>query len=178
MPCAFIPFVLEKNSYGRACEMFLFISTTAMPLATKLGKVVTCHEGFASIKSCGPLITWHYKITWQTNKLITSPLRNACDHQTWKFGDLLEGLSSINSQDCLIMWSCKFNKETGDISTITMLMVTKLGSVATYLKWFHPWSHLITWSCEIMWQTKNISNSAVPVATKLGMLVTYNEEVS
>ena len=171
-----MPFVLEKNSYGRACGMFLFISTTAVPLATKLGKVVTCHEGFASIKSRGPLITWHCKITWQTNNI--SPLRNTCDHQTWEFGDLLEGLSSTNSQDCLIMWSCKFTKETGGISIITMFMVTKFGSVALYLKCFHPWSHLITWSYEIMWQTKNISNSAVSVATKLGMLVTYNEEVS
>ena len=34
-----------------------------MPIATKLGRVVTCHEDLPPIKLRNPLITWPYKIT-------------------------------------------------------------------------------------------------------------------
>ena len=58
------------------------------------------------------------------------------------------------------------------ISTSTMLMATKLDSVATYHEGFShitPYDPLITWSCEITWQTTR------PMATKDGQEVTYRE---
>ena len=34
-----------------------------MPMATKLGKMVTYHDGLLAMKSHDPLITWSCKIT-------------------------------------------------------------------------------------------------------------------
>ena len=44
-----------------------------MYMATKLGRLVTCHEGLPPIKSHEPLITGSREITSQTKKII-SPL--------------------------------------------------------------------------------------------------------
>ena len=42
-----------------------------MPMATKVGRVVTYHEGLPPIKSHDRLITWSCKITGQTKFVIT-----------------------------------------------------------------------------------------------------------
>ena len=39
-----------------------FISTTTVPKATKLGRVVTYHEGLQTIKSYNTLIKWLCKV--------------------------------------------------------------------------------------------------------------------
>ena len=43
---------------------YCYISTTARPIATKLGKVVTYYESFSPIKPHKPLNTWSCKVTW------------------------------------------------------------------------------------------------------------------
>ena len=59
-----------------------------MPMATKLvtyhERVVTYHEGLQPIKSHDLLVTWPYKIKWQT-KIIISPVyhHSAYGYQTW-----------------------------------------------------------------------------------------------
>ena len=50
-----------------------YISITRVSMATKLGRSVTCLDGLLPIKSNNPLITWSYKIIWQT-KIIIYPL--------------------------------------------------------------------------------------------------------
>ena len=43
-----------------------------MSMATKLGPVVTFHDGLQPIKSYDPLITWSFKITCQDNYISTT----------------------------------------------------------------------------------------------------------
>ena len=50
-----------------------YVSPTKVPMATKLGRIVTHLDGLLPIKSHDPLITRSCKITWFT-KTITSPL--------------------------------------------------------------------------------------------------------
>ena len=55
----------------RACGLFFvnhwkYISITTLPVATRLSRVVTYHDGLPLIKSHDPLITWSCKITRQT----------------------------------------------------------------------------------------------------------------
>ena len=44
-----------------------------MPMATKFGRVVACHEELPPMKSSEPLITWSCEITRKTKSII-SPL--------------------------------------------------------------------------------------------------------
>ena len=67
---------------------------------------------------------------------------------------------------------------TKNISTIIILMVTKLGRMGTFLEGDpHKKSHdpLIMWSCKVTWQIKNITITIMLMATKLGRVVTYLE---
>ena len=49
-----------------------YIFTTALPIATKLGKAITCLNRFLPIKLHDPSITWLWEITWQP-KTIAAP---------------------------------------------------------------------------------------------------------
>ena len=42
-----------------------------MPMANKLGRVVTYHEGLPPIKPDDPLFTWSCEFTWQTKITVT-----------------------------------------------------------------------------------------------------------
>ena len=130
-----------------------------MPIATKLGRVVTYHEGLPPIKSHDPLITWSCKITWQT-KFIITPLPKVA--MTRKLGRMvtltyLEGLLTIKSHNALITWSCKFTWQTKVI--ISTLRSSRLGKLVPHfdrllpIKSYHP---LIMWFCEITRQPKII----------------------
>ena len=58
---------------GRSGDKLNRISTTAMPLATKLGRMLTYLEEFLLIRSDYPLIAWSCEITCQIKSFI-SPL--------------------------------------------------------------------------------------------------------
>ena len=79
MPCVFMPCALDINSKIRVCGMLLInhqkhhISTTAIPMATKLCRMVTYNEDFSPIKSHDTLKSWSLNITWQV-KMIVSPV--------------------------------------------------------------------------------------------------------
>ena len=49
------------------------ISTTTVPIATKLGRMIICLDGLLPVKSHDCLITWSWEITRQ-NKTTISPL--------------------------------------------------------------------------------------------------------
>ena len=49
-----------------------YISTTRVPMATKLGRMVICLDRLLPIESHGLLIMWSCEITWQTKTI--SPL--------------------------------------------------------------------------------------------------------
>ena len=46
-----------------------------MPMVTSLDRVVTCHEGFPSVKPCDPLITRSYEKPKSTISLLLPRLR-------------------------------------------------------------------------------------------------------
>ena len=83
----------------------------------------------------------------------------------------------INSSDGFRL-ACKmllFSHEE-HISTTNILMVSKLGSLASYREGDPPIkSHnsLVLWSCKIIWRTKNIFTTRVSMAIKRGRMVTY-----
>ena len=58
---------LSESLWNLAFQPLKNISTTTMPMATTptLGRVLTYYDGFPTIKSHDPLITWSYEITWQ-----------------------------------------------------------------------------------------------------------------
>ena len=79
-----------------------------MPMTTKLGRVVTYHEGFPSIKSHDPLVVWSCKITWQTKFMLTPP-----PEQLWtpklagcRSQVTLTSCYPIKSHNPLNTWSC------------------------------------------------------------------------
>ena len=68
-----------------------YISSTKVPMATKLGRMITYLDSLLPLKSQDPLITWSCEITWQTKLLyihvvLQSYVTN--DHQTWQGGDI------------------------------------------------------------------------------------------
>ena len=66
---------------------YLYMSTTAVPMATKLEMMVTYLEEVLPIMWRNPLIPWSCKITWKT-KTIYLHYRGDYGHQTWQDGDL------------------------------------------------------------------------------------------
>ena len=79
------------------------ISTTAVPMTTKLGRMVTYLEGLLPIKSHDPLILCCSKITWQTKSIIP-PLPH-CLTKLDRMVTCLEGLAPIKSNEPLITCS-------------------------------------------------------------------------
>ena len=46
-----------------------FISNTVVPMAMKLGRMVTDPERLPTIRLFDPLVTWSFTITWQTKNI-------------------------------------------------------------------------------------------------------------
>ena len=96
LPCAFMPCASEVNSNGRGFKrdiwnlalqpLKIYISTTAMLVANKLGRVVTYHERLLLTKSLDRLITLSCEILRQTENI--SHNQSAYAHQTWQYGNL------------------------------------------------------------------------------------------
>ena len=61
---------LKLESYSS--NNWKHISSTTIPITTKLGGVVTYHEGLSPIKSNDPLIMLSFKIKWQTKNISTT----------------------------------------------------------------------------------------------------------
>ena len=78
-----------------------YISTTRVPMATKLRRTVTYFDGLLRLKSHG-LVRLRNKL-----KLLYLHYHSAHGHQTWRMMTYLEGLLTINSFRALITWSCK-----------------------------------------------------------------------
>ena len=80
MSYAFISCVLQLKSNGdlsehvKSCSSTT-ISTTTMPIVTKLGRVMSYYERLPSLKSYNPLITWSCEITQQTKNHYISTTR-------------------------------------------------------------------------------------------------------
>ena len=100
---------------------------------TKLGWVVTYQEGLPPIKSHDPLIIWFCKIIWQT-KIIITPLPK------WLWSPDFAGSWLALMGSCKVTWPFYhmflWGHVTKDdyISTTTVPMATKPGSVVTCLK--------------------------------------------
>ena len=86
--------VTNKNHY---------ISSTKVPMATKLDRMVTYFERLLTIKSFYALITWSCKVTWQKIFITRVPMAN----KLGRIMTLLDGLLPIITHDPLIMWPCE-----------------------------------------------------------------------
>ena len=152
-----------------------------MPLAIKFGSVVTYHEGLPPIKSYDPLITYPYKITWQTKTLKSNLAKTiqwaAPTHKvTWPFEQVI-------FQDHVINWN--------QISTTIVPTDTIHGRLMTYLevllsilshgsliKWSNFNQVIIIEKKVIKLNKKHyISTTTIAMVTKLGRVVTYHEDL-
>ena len=110
-----------------------------MPMATKLGRMMTYPEWPLPLKSHDCIIMWSPKITWQAKIIICSLTQSP-----W--------LSILPNFDHVKYFSCC-------IPTTTRLVFTKLGKVVASCKKLQPIKSsnpLNMWSCEVTWQIKNI----------------------
>ena len=131
-----------------------------MPIASKLYKMFIYIDGFLlPIKSHDSLITWSFKITWQTNIIISS---------------LPQCLWLPNLAKAYLPWWVPADK-------FTLFFVTWSYQITRHLKPLYLYYHnaygtildklvtcqeglpptillhsLVTWSCEITWETKAI----------------------
>ena len=128
-------------------------------MATKRGKLVTCHEGLLPIMLLHHLVTWSWEITRET-KTIVSALHDTYGYKTWQDGDLplLHFAHKVKwTYNHVVLWDHMTNQK--HMSTTTMHKATKHGRMMAYLEWFLPIkSHdcIIMWSCKITWQTNII----------------------
>ena len=90
-----------------------YISITRVPMATKLGKMITYLDWLLLIKSHDPLISWSCKITLQ-NKTTISPLseRLWLPNLAGWYRSYLDGPAPIKSRHPLITWSCEITWQT------------------------------------------------------------------
>ena len=102
-------------------------------MSTKRGKMVTYNEELLLIKLFNSTITWFCEVMWQISALYFYLLETN-GYQTCKVSNRREGLPHINSYDSLSMCSWGATWQIKNISTITMLMVTRLIRVVTYHK--------------------------------------------
>ena len=112
LPFLFFLFFYFSSVFFDGLKKDLNISTTSMPMATKLSKLVTYYKSVSTRKSHDLSITWSCKVTWQT-KNITSPLPQCLwPQQTLQQDcDIQWGSTSINvSFDPLITLSCNINR--------------------------------------------------------------------
>ena len=88
-----------------------FISTTTVPMATKLSRVVSYLQALQTIKLYHAFITWSCKATWQSKTIIIQLPQCLC-HQFWKDGKLSWWTPTRKSNDPLIRWSCEITWQT------------------------------------------------------------------
>ena len=147
-----------------------YISTTTLPTATKLCKVVAYLEALLLKK----LYDSWVKYIFSTTVLMAI-----------KFGRMvsyLEGLPPITSHDCSITWPSRghLTNYICYISTCAGPMNVKHGKVLTYCKGLLPIkSHnpINMWSHEVTWQIKCVSIFSRSMTIKLGKMVIWHERL-
>ena len=153
--------VTSSRSYHVANVKYT-ISSTRVPLANKLGMMVTYLDRLLPITSYDPLISWFCKITCHTKTisittvLTTTKLGRMVTLQRY---DVTWGEALIKLYDNTNTFSWEFTWQTKKISTIKMYMAAKHYRMVTNLEGLLPMvllDPLITWSCGITWQTKTI----------------------
>ena len=129
-----------------------YISTNTIPMAIKLGKIVTYLERPPSIKWQEALITWSCKITWQTKTIISQlpkkPIatklgRMVLDQMVLWWRDLLRLRDKLKPPYLQYHIACGHQT----------LWEGDLPGADPSIELRNP---LVMWSCKIKWQTKTI----------------------
>ena len=121
-------------------------------MATKFGRVVTYHKEFPLVKLLDPSVTCFCDVTWYI-KYFTSPL--ALDQWPPNVAKVVthrEKLPPINSHNSKNMCSREVTWQIKNISTISVLMVTRPIRVVIYLKELptrNSHNPSMRWSCEV-----------------------------
>ena len=84
-----------------------YFSITTVPIATKLGRVVTYLDGLLLIKLHDSLIMWSCEIKWQTKIIFIFTTTLLMATKSGRVVTYFEGLLTIKSFNALITWSCK-----------------------------------------------------------------------
>ena len=126
-----------------------------MPIATKLGRVVTYIDRLLLIKSHCSWLTLSCKITWQIKNIISSlplcllpPIPTECwltiHNVTWSF-------------KLVVTWGHAKNW-IYYVSHIPTPIVTKLVRMVIYYYEFQPIGSLRMWFCEVTWKIEYITS--------------------
>ena len=133
-----------------------YIFTTTVPMVTKPGKLVTCHEGLLPIMILHPLVTCFCKIMWQTKTIFI--YHKIYAHKTWQDGDLT-WQPFTHKVKWPVTW---FYEITWQIKNISLLSQCLRPQDLVGLEWLLPiksHDHIITWCHKIIWETKTITLS-------------------
>ena len=136
--------------WGHVTNKNHYTSTTTVPMATKLIRMVTYLKGLLHKKSNESLFTRSYKITWQTENM--SPLlHSAYGHWFWQVGDLSQGTLPVKSHAFWVTWSCEFTWQIKDIIFLLPQSLWPLnlsgGDLSQGLPPIMSNDHLISWFC-------------------------------
>ena len=128
-----------------------------MPIATKLGRVVTYHKGLPPIKSHDPLITCSFEITWQTGNII-SLLHIPTATKLGRMMTYSERLLFITLLNPLLTRSCNI---TWQINTIIFplpqcLQPLKLTGWGLPMRGSYTWSHITLWQRDLVRSRDNL----------------------
>ena len=153
------------------------ISTTKLPLATELGKMVTYVNGLLPIKSQDPFFMWSWEIIWQT-KTIMCPLPWYPWHPNLEgWWHNLRSYKPSSPFDHVVLHG--HVTKTCYISTTRVPMVSKLGRMITYLPWWTP-TYNVAWPLDHVFKldhltkcNRYISSTKVTMATKICRMMTY-----
>ena len=110
-----------------------YTSTFAIPMAIRLGRVVTYGQKTPHIKSCYLLFKWFH----DKCKILHLHFRDVYDHQTWQSSNLHwtdPSFKAMRPFDHVITWQTKKNY----ICISTIHIATKLGRVVTYIGGIPP----------------------------------------
>ena len=119
--CGILPFNHNKHIFA-----------ITMPVVTKLGRMVTYHEGLPSIISHDLLITWSCEIIWQTKSIISPVPQYLWPQNLVGWWLTLRGSYRYSH---LTFWLCGLAWSRDKLKPYLYYyntMVTKLGKVVTY----------------------------------------------
>ena len=115
-----------------------YISTTRVPMANKLRRMVAHLDGLLSTKSHDPLITWSCEIAWQKDRYI-SIIALAMATELGRMVTYLAWVLTIKWHNTLFKWSCKFTWQTKSL----------------YFFYQGAYGHQTWENGDILWETPN-----------------------
>ena len=157
-------------SSGLVTNVRPYICTSAISMATKLDRVVTCNGGTPASRLCELLIMWS-RDKWK--KKLYLNFHNTSGHQTWQAVTYSQKTPHNKLNNILMTWSRDKYKtlflhfcSTYDHKTVQSSNL-RWGDPTFKVMW--PFNYMVTWKMKKTY----IYTYTIPMTTKTGRVVTY-----